>query len=549
MKFLKVAVNSLVTGLFFSSLLSFLISDININIVFNLRFFGELTLFLFITYGLLISFLTFLLFFVTQFFSGKKFKIATLSPSFLCLSFSFALVLFLLIFRGNIKHFFTLFDTQAKKNFNFQFFLFLIAVFLGVLSFYSFYRYRKKVAFFLIYFLLIIGGLNLLFLQRLHSFWLPLPKKTAFIEAKNVNRKMIIIGLEGLSFDFLIPLSNAGKLPNFSWFMDNGSWGKLESFTPNETLPLLTSFNTGKYPAKHRRLSLYKYHLLGVSKAIEITPRFIFFRQWSKMGLIRITPHNPPLTTVDFWKILKDNKISFIKKDWPYELTVTNPSPKAEKMFNTLFQELKFAPPHLATIVKQSFYHDFVYEEEINQERNKSHPQIIYFFLNGLNMVESFFYKYNFPDLFGNIAQEDINKYSPVIEKYYQYYDQIIGKYLASLKEDEILIVFSPHGIEALPLWKRFIELILGKSQVSAYHEQAPEGVIFFYGREINRGKNIEGMKIIDLTPTFLNYLGLPVGKDMDGIVNNSIFVEEFKRENPVLYISSYQEISIKNPQ
>ncbi len=549
MKLLKIAVNSLITGLFFSSLLSLLISDININLVFNLRFFGKLTLFLFITYGLLISLFAFLLFFTTQFFLGKKFKIAIFSPSFLCLSFSFATALFLLIFRGNIKHFSTLFDDHVQKIFNLQSLLFLLAFFLGLLSFYSYYRYRKKIIFFLIYFLLIGGGLSLLFLQRFNSSVPSLPKKTAFIEAKNVNRKITIIGLEGLTFDFLIPLTNAAKLPNFAWFMDNGSWGKLESFTPNEPLVLLTSFNTGKYPAKHHRVSLYKYHLLGVSKAIEITPRFIFFRQWSKTGLIKITPQNPPLTTVDFWKILKDNNISFLKKDWPYEPTLANPTPKAEKMFNLFFQELKFAPPHLVTIVKQAFYHDFTYEDEIHQERNKSHPQIIYFFLNGLNMVESFFYKYNFPDLFGNIAQEDINKYSPIIEKYYQYYDQIIGKYLASLKEDEILIIYSPHGIEALPLWKRFVEWLLGKSQVSAYHEQAPEGVIFFYGREINRGKNIEGMKLVDATPTLLNYLGLPVGKDMDGIVNNSIFVDEFKRENPVLYISSYQEISIKNPQ
>jgi len=111
------------------------------------------------------------------------------------------------------------------------------------------------------------------------------------------------------------------------------------------------------------------------------------------------------------------------------------------------------------------------------------------------------------------------------------------------------LIVYSPHGIEAVPLWKRFVDLIFGNADVSAYHELAPEGVVFFYGKEIVRGKNIEGMKLIDIAPTLLNYLGLPVGKDMDGIVNSSIFMERFKIENPVLYISSYEEIAIKQPE
>jgi arylsulfatase A-like enzyme len=72
--------------------------------------------------------------------------------------------------------------------------------------------------------------------------------------------------------------------------------------------------------------------------------------------------------------------------------------------------------------------------------------------------------------------------------------------------------------------------------------------VVFFYGREIWRGKNIEGIRLIDIAPTLLNFLGLPIGKDMDGIVFSSIFRDEFKLENPVLYISSYEEHTIKQP-
>lgn len=385
-------------------------------------------------------------------------------------------------------------------------------------------------------------------IQRFHYPFPKKHKKSAYIESKKINKKITIIGLEGLSFDFLIPLINEGKLPNFSWFMENGSWGKLENFSPNEPILLNASFNSGKLPAKHHQISLYKYQLLNVSKLIEITPRFMFFRQLSKTELLRIIPNNSFSSSItNIWKILEDNRTSFLKLDWPYKLKITKPSPKAEKHFNLFFKELKYEPSHISNVVEQAFYGDFAYEEQFNQEKNKTHPQIVYFLLSGLNIVESYFYKYNFPDLFGNIDQEKINKYSSIIEKYYQYYDQIIGKYLASLKENEVLVIYSPHGIEALPLWKRFVEWLLGNAEISAYHEQAPDGVIFFYGKDIARGKNIEGMKLIDITPTLLNYLGLPVGKDMDGIVNSSIFMEEFKRENPVLYISSYEEISVKS--
>ena len=57
-----------------------------------------------------------------------------------------------------------------------------------------------------------------------------------------------------------------------------------------------------------------------------------------------------------------------------------------------------------------------------------------------------------------------------------------------------------------------------------------------------------EGVRLIDIAPTLLNFLGLPIGKDMDGIVYSSIFRDEFKLGNPVLYISSYEEHTIKQP-
>ena len=110
---------------------------------------------------------------------------------------------------------------------------------------------------------------------------------------------------------------------------------------------------------------------------------------------------------------------------------------------------------------------------------------------------------------------------------------------------EELLVVYSPHGTEPLPLWKRFIEWMLGNSEISAYHEGAPQGVFFFYGQEVKKGENIAGMKLVDIVPTLLNYLGMPVGKDMDGIVKSSIFLNEYK--NPVLYISTYEDYMISS--
>ncbi len=546
MKFLKVFINSLITALFFSSLLALLILDININLDVQALFFGHVTLFLFITYGLVATIFSIFIFFVLQFIFGGKFKIAFISLSFLVLSFSLCLSVFLLIFRANFNYFRSFFNTETQALLNRQFLIFVFLALIGVVCFYAFLRVKKGAVFLLIYFIFFFGALPYAFLQRLEY---PVPlhtEKLANLEAKKIEKKVTIIGLEGLSFDVMIPLINEDKLPNFSWLMEEGSWGRLENFSPAQPLILNSSFNSGKLPSKHRQISLYRYQVLKSDRPFEVTPRFIFFGQLLRTKLLSRSKATPTLSSKDLWAIFEDNKTPYLVEDWPYSRKISEPTQKAMTRFNLIFEDLKFDTSLLFEKAKTAFFSDFEFEDQLMQKKNETQPQIVYFMLNGLNKVQSYFYKFTFPDMFGNIEQDAINKYSSVIERYYQFYDDIIGKYLASRKEDELLIVYSPHGIEPLPLWKRATEWLLGSEDISAYHDLAPEGVVFFYGREILRAQNIEGMRLIDIAPTLLNFLGLPVGKDMDGIVYSSIFRDEFKMENPVLYISSYEEHTIK---
>jgi len=548
MKFLKVFINSLLTGVFFSGLLALLVYDININLNVDILFFGQLTLFLSVTYGLIVAILSVLFYFILQFILGRAFRIAFISPSFLALSFSLIISFFLLLSKANFDYFLSFFDPDTQSLLNKQFLTFSFLVVLGLICFYGFHRYKKSVIFLLIYFLLFFAAAYYVFLQRMNY---PIPHKServANLEAKEIDKKITIIGLDGLSFDVMIPLINEEKLPNFSWLMEEGSWGKLENFSPTEPLVQNTSFNSGKLPAKHRQISLYKYRMLNFDQELEVIPRFIFFGKLLRIGLLKRSLNDISSFQKDIWTIFKDNKTEYLVQDWPYYRGITAPSQKAETRFNLIFDDLKLDNSLIFERVKRAFYSDFEYEDQVMQKRAETQLQIVYLMLDGLNTVERFFYKYSFPDLFGNIEQDEINRYSSVIERYYQFYDDIIGKYLASRKENELLIVFSPHGIEPLPLWKRVEEWLLGDADISAYHELAPDGVVFFYGKEIWKGKNIEPMRLIDIAPTLLNYLGLPIGKDMDGIVFSSLFREEFKLENPVLYISSYEEHTIKQP-
>ena len=148
MKFLKVLINSLISGLFFSILLSILILDLNINLDFRIFFFGQVTLFLAITYGLLISLLCLVLFFIFQFISGKNIQLAVISPSFLSISFSLLIALFLVLFKTNQDYYLSFFGPEIKSLLKTQTVILIFLAIIGPIAFYGFRRYKKNAYFF-----------------------------------------------------------------------------------------------------------------------------------------------------------------------------------------------------------------------------------------------------------------------------------------------------------------------------------------------------------------------------------------------------------------
>ncbi len=546
MKFVRVLANSLLSGVFLGVLLSLLIYDLNINLAFSISFLARLALFTSLTYGLLVAIVCLVLFFVVQFIFGKSLSVRFVSPSFLTVSFSILGLLFLIIFKDNKDYFLSLFDDRMSSALGTQMVALLFIGILGLFAFYGFHHYKKNRLIYISYFFLL--GLALFFCFFLRDRYAP-PQRTSRkgqVEAKTIEKKIVVLGMEGLSLDFLIPFISEGKLPNFSWLFEEGSWGKLESFSPNEPFILSASFSTGKLPSQHRQISLWDYSLFASPEKLQTVPRHILFKQLRRLGLVEMTPSRPAPAVKDIWTIFSENGASCLIKDWPYGREDRSPDPKAEKALGQFFKELSSDTGTHAELLRRAFKNDWRYEEEASQQKSQSSGQLFYLLLNGLNTVEAYYYKYSFPDLFGAMGQAEIMKYGSVLEKYYLFYDQIIGKYLTGLKEDELLVIYSPHGIEPLPSWKRIVEWSLGNADVSAYHENAPDGVYFFYGKGINRGKNIEGMKLVDIAPTLLYYLGLPVALDMDGVVKSSLFTKEFTSENPVFPISSYEGVIIK---
>lgn len=72
-------------------------------------------------------------------------------------------------------------------------------------------------------------------------------------------RRVLIVGLDGATFDVLKPLMSAGRMPNLKRAVDEGASGTLHSTIPPITPAAWTTFLTGKHPGRHGILDFEGY--------------------------------------------------------------------------------------------------------------------------------------------------------------------------------------------------------------------------------------------------------------------------------------------------
>ena len=66
--------------------------------------------------------------------------------------------------------------------------------------------------------------------------------------------------------------------------------------------------------------------------------------------------------------------------------------------------------------------------------------------------------------------------------------------------------------------------------------QHKPYGIFLAKGKNIKKGLKIRNAEIIDLAPTILYLMGMPVPEDMDGKILTDIFDESYLKENQITY-------------
>jgi predicted AlkP superfamily phosphohydrolase/phosphomutase len=110
--------------------------------------------------------------------------------------------------------------------------------------------------------------------------------------------RLLIIGLDGATFDVLNPMMDAGRMPNLKAFLARGVHGVLQSTKPPITPAAWTTFMTGKGPGRHGIVDFEKYdpqaHSLTFNSTYEIREKTIWEILSEKK--LRVGSINVPMT-------------------------------------------------------------------------------------------------------------------------------------------------------------------------------------------------------------------------------------------------------------
>ena len=533
---LKLVINFALTACVFTFFILLLIAFLNPRVVIEKDMLLPVFLNLLTYYGpLWLVFIT-LNFFVVQFFSERKYPIGFINPPTPVYFISFTILVVSVLIYANYDYYHDFFGSAAKNNFIKILLLNFLILILGII--FIFLKTRRKKWLQALFMLLMCFDVWTGYTLLMQKKSIPLPAFKYTAPVINPPRQINLVIMEGLSLNYLLSVSQEQKLLNFNWIKENGVMGRLKTFRPNPELAFFNTLLTGESPADFAMHSDFKFQFRGALLEFDIFPRYIFFRNSAK------------LKVTNFYKKVSGGRLDRLKDFYQVNgfktFTMINPSvwpPYAENNLKKNNNFVQFFSASLAkkdpklTILKKTFYYDDFIRNQIPELKSRNFRYSLVL-LPGLENVNSFFYHYARPENFGNLIDPgNREKYGWILDKYYEYYDAVIGKIIGSMGDNELLVVLSLYEIEPLPVWRRILVNYVGRRDIFVYKSMNALGTFLLYEKSaLKKGLFQDSISLADVFPTLLYYAGFPLYKGLKGEVVKDIFSDVFLAENPVYF-------------
>lgn len=360
-------------------------------------------------------------------------------------------------------------------------------------------------------------------------------------------KRFLLIGWDAADWKILNPMIDKGLMPNLEKLINGGTISNLATLDPPYSPMLWTSMATGKRP--------YNHGVLGFSEPTpdgkKVRPVMSLSRSckaiWNmlseedfKTHVVGWWPSHPAekingIMVSNFFQ----NHVGPIHEEWPMPKGTVYPNEMSD-----WFSQFRVHPQEINGKLLQQFIPKIKDIDQKNDKRftmvakvtahatslNAAFTNIIRtqdwdfaaLYLDAIDHYCHGFMKYHPPQR-PHISKSDFDLYNFVVTAGYRYHDMMLGNIMNLIDDHTTLMLVSDHGFQPDHLRPRQIP----NEPAGPAYEHSPYGVLVAKGPNIKKDHITYGTSILDLTPTILHCLDLPVGKDMDGRIMTNIFEKQ----------------------
>lgn len=262
---------------------------------------------------------------------------------------------------------------------------------------------------------------------------------------KLVNR-LFILGVDGATWDLLLPLMNDGYLPGLAQALRTGSGGVLKSTYPPYSAPAWASFSTGVNPGKHGVFDFWKFRedrsVEPISShSLYTSPMWdVLSAEGKNVAVINVPGTYPPrpingvwisgmMTPTEdaMWAYPQQVKDELISMPGGYQVNPYSVAAQTKQFLKTVSYWVRQREKAHQTIIKQRNWDLFINVVQASDP-------VQHHFWNMLDI--------NHPDY----EEQRANDYRTLLLDVYQGIDFVIRSRLDQLNEDDALLIISDHG-------------------------------------------------------------------------------------------------------
>ncbi len=357
-------------------------------------------------------------------------------------------------------------------------------------------------------------------------------------------RRVLLIGWDAADWKVITPLIERGKMPHLLELVERGVKGNIATLHPALSPMLWTSIATGKRPHKHGIYGFYEPTPDGMA----VQPISNLSRKtkaiWNilnqcglRSNVVGWWPSHPaePINGVMVSDLYHKNTIqSGLPKQVPsgsiYPETKLDELSELRFDLNELYVEdmLNFIP--LAKEIEQQNDKRLVTCAKVVAECTTVHSAATHLmetspwdfmavYYDAIDHFSHSFMRFH-PPRRDFIPQRDFDLFKDVVTAAYIYHDMMLGRLVQLAGPETTIVLVSDHGFHPDHLRPTFIPLEPAGPAI----EHRDLGIFVMAGPGVVQDELVFGSSLLDITPTILAHVGLPVGQDMDGRVIHEVF-------------------------